>query len=271
MAIDLGDVCPLTVEIRDAGGALAAPGAIALTITLPDLTTTTPTPANPSLGRYQVDYLTVQPGRHSVRWVATGQNASAFTDQFDVRPAVPAYIVSLADAKAQLNLSTTVTTSDEKLRGYIEAATMVIEKHLNEAVAVRSFTEVHDGGWAIALHKTPVVSVTTLASAYTGGTSYLPGDVNVDQAAGILRKTDGDGFANSLRVTYIAGRTIIPPNYTLAAHMIIEHLWRTQRGTGMGSSIAVGAEGESEFLTGFGFSVPHRALELLGPSISGVA
>jgi hypothetical protein len=101
--VDLGDVVPLTVQIRDANGVLANATAVTLTITLPDGTTISPAPANPSVGLYQVDYVTVMEGRHIVRWVATGNNASAYTDSFDVRPVNPPLILSLSAAKAAIN------------------------------------------------------------------------------------------------------------------------------------------------------------------------
>ncbi len=269
MPVDLGDLYPLTVEIRDANGVLAAPGAITLTITLPDQTTATPSPSNPSTGKYQYDYPTTQAGRHIARWLATGQNAGAYVDSFDVRPASPGYIVSLADAKRHLNITT--TTNDEQLRTFIEAATAAVEGHVNKAVIVRSFTEVHDGGYAIALNRTPVISVTTLAPVYTGGTSYLPADLTIASSSGMISLLSGAVLRGPLTITYVAGMPVIPANYTLAAHIIIQHLWQTVRGSGVGSARAYGAEGESEFLTGTGFSIPHRALELLGSSVSGIA
>src|SRR4029078_8544822 len=122
---DLGDVVPLRVEIRDTAGALANAGSVAVTVTAPDETSTTPSVGNTSTGVYTATYTPTQIGRHRVRWVATGVNASAFTDVFDVRSGSSIQLFSLTDARAFLHLSK--TTNDEELRGWIEAATAAVE------------------------------------------------------------------------------------------------------------------------------------------------
>jgi hypothetical protein len=138
---DLGDVVPLTVNIRGADGVLANATAVTLTITLPDGTTTSPAPANPSVGLYQVDYITVMEGRHLVRWVATGNNASAYTDSFDVRPANPPLIMSLSAAKAILNIPSGSTVDDDELRSLVEAVTSAVETYRGEAIVRRTVVE----------------------------------------------------------------------------------------------------------------------------------
>ena len=84
---DLGDVAALSVAITDTTGAAANAGAVALTITLPDGTTTAPIVTNPATGSYTAAYTPTQSGRFGVRWVATGVNACAFTDTFTVAEA----------------------------------------------------------------------------------------------------------------------------------------------------------------------------------------
>ncbi len=74
---DLGDVASLAVAITDSAGAAANAGAVVLTVTLPDGTTVTPTVTNAATGSYTASYTPTLPGRHGVRWVATGANASA--------------------------------------------------------------------------------------------------------------------------------------------------------------------------------------------------
>ena len=129
MAFDFGDLVPLTVQITDAAGAPANPGGITLTITLPDGTTVTLTPTQTGTGLFQVDYAPTMAGRHPYRWVATGANASAYSGVFDVRPADPGYIVSLADAKAHLNKTTGNSPDDEELRGFVEYATEQLDPY----------------------------------------------------------------------------------------------------------------------------------------------
>src|SRR3546814_17325246 len=91
---------------------------MALTITRPDNTTVSVSPVTPvSTGTYTYDYATVQPGRHVVRWVATGANAGAYTDVFDVREAAPPLLFSLADARKHVNATVTTHRSEERRVG----------------------------------------------------------------------------------------------------------------------------------------------------------
>jgi hypothetical protein len=67
--------------------------------------------------------------------------------------------------------------------------------------------------------------------------------------------------------TYQAGYTTVPANIRLGALIIVQHLWETQRGM-MG--VQLGGDGET-YVTGRGFAIPRRAIELLGPQLPGVA
>ncbi|QIJ62551.1 hypothetical protein [Streptomyces sp. JB150] len=266
MPFDLGDVVPLGTTVRDGSGNLANAGSMALTLTLPDNTTVSVNPVTPvSTGTYQYDYATVQPGRHVVRWVATGINAGAYTDVFDVREAAPPLIFSLADARKHVNMPATVTTHDEELRGWVEAATAAVEFFVGP-VARRTVTEVHDRASArtLALRKTPVISVTAVTAVLTGGTSYAVADLDLDGEAGIVRRKDGGLLVGPLRVIYVAGRTTIRANISHAARIILQHLWRTQGG-GIGRPAPGGMDdyAVTEPIPGLGFAVPNRALELL--------
>jgi len=259
---DLADVVPLTVDIRDATGTLAAAGAIVLAITLPDGTTVTPSVTNPSTGRYQVDYPTVQAGRHSVRWVATGANSSAYTDAFDVRPADPGYILSMAEAKKALNIPVTSTTDDEEIRALIAAVAYVVEDYRKEAVVRRVIVEQISTGStrSLLLGKSPVISVTSVSD---GTTTRTTGWV-VDSELGEVTST-GTPFSGDLTVTYVAGRSVIPANFIEAAKVIAKHLWGVQQTAGMGSRVfGVGGDDISAGIAGLGFALPNRAAELLG-------
>lgn len=259
--IDLGDVHPLTIDITDADGAAADAGTVTLTVTLPDGTTETPTVSNPTTGRYQCDFATTQAGRHTARWVATGANAGSYVEVFDVREALPGFIVGLADTKAHLNIAADKTMFDEELRAFIEAATPVVEDVVGPVV-VRTYTEVHNGGPVLVLDHCPVVSLTSITAVLTGGSSYETTDVDTDQDTGVVRRLDGAAFTGPLRVAYRAGRAVIPPNITQGAKEIVRHMWDTQRGHA-GTRPGLG---EEEFVTtGSGFTIPRRVMELLAP------
>jgi hypothetical protein len=271
MPFDLGDTVRLTADSKNAGGTLTNATTVALTVALPDGTTASPAVTNPPAvtGQYTLDYTTVQAGRHSVRWVFTTPN-SAYTDMFDVREASPPGIVSLADAKAHLNIGSSTTTHDDELRGWIESVTHLVEQYTG-ICARGTVVEDHDiqpsGVNALALRRTPVISLTSAAAILTGGTSYTVADLDVDVRMGIVRRLDGGRMYGPLRVTYVAGRTVIPANITAAARIILAHLWRTQYGASRAGSAIGGGEDflVTEQIPGLGYAVPNRALQLLEP------
>lgn len=268
MPYDLADTVRLTADSKDAGGTLANAATATLTITLPDGTTTSPAVTNPpaQTGQYTYDYTTVQAGRHGARWVFTTPN-NAYTDSFDVREAAPPTILSLADAKAHLNIPSTTTTHDEEVRAWVESVTSGIE-HLAGVCVRRTVIEKHDvpshGVHTLALRRTPVLSLTSLVAVLSGGTDYTVADLDVDGPTGIVQRKDGGRLYGPLRATYVAGRAVVPANLTAAAKVILQHLWRTQQGPGRpqlgGDDYSV-----TEQVPGFGYAIPNRALQLLEP------
>lgn len=263
MPLDLGSTVRLNAECRDPGGALTTADAVTVTIGLPDGTTTTAAATETATpGRYQADHATTQPGRHTVRWLFTTPG-HAFTDQFDVREAAPPAILSLTDAKAHLRL--TPTTHDDELRTWIEATTKAVEWFVGPVV-VRTVTEDHDMRQAatLALRQTPVLELTAIAPVLSGGTTYTTGDVDVDAVTGVVQLTAGGYLCGPLRVTYTAGRRIIPANIAAAARIILQHLWRTQQGPGR-PQIGTGDYDVTEPIPGLGYAIPNRAMQLLDP------
>lgn len=264
MAIDVGDFLPdFAFEVRDAAGVLANAGGFVVTLTLPDRTTQTPTVSNPSVGRYEVNYQTQQAGRHVARGVATGLNSSAHVLTWDVRPADPGYIVSLSDAKQHLNK--TNTANDDEIRGFLEAVTEVAEYHCGPVVA-RAYTHrIRSGGYALALPRYPIVSVTSVTSIPDPTTTWLTADLDVDKAAGIVRLASGAPFTSGpWDAAYVAGRTVIPANITRGALIVLDHMWETQRGPSTTRRPPLRDE-ELVAVPGLSFTVPRRAVELFQP------
>lgn len=269
---DLTDLVPLTVQTRDPnnGNVLTNATSVTLTISYVDATgayvAVHPTVSNTSVGQYQVDYAPTQAGRHTVQWVATGVMTSGYSDIFDVRPATPQYLVSLTDIKQYLNILT--ATNDEELRGFVEAATDMVEDIVGPVI-VRTVTETHSRpGRVLVLQQPPVISLVSVSSVFTGGWGYDIGTVDVDPQTGILRRLDGLSVGNSrsypLRVIYRAGRPVVPASITLATKVIIDHLWETQRGHTQGIRPSPGT-GRSSKKTSIVSSIPPRAQELLRP------
>ncbi len=267
MALDLGDVVPLAVTVTDATGTATNASSVTLTITLPDGTTVTPSVANPPAvtGVYTCDYPTVQAGRHVARWTSSGPQA-AYVDAFDVSPAEPGYLISLADAKEQLKI--TSSTSDEEVRRYLGATTVVVEDHVGQAVVRRTFSEEHTANCgAFVLTRNPVISLVSVALV-DGTFTWDVSTLHVSPA-GVVTSPLGISPHGHLAATYIAGMAIVPDNYALAAAIILQHLWDTKRGTRGGPR--PGGLDDSLGVVGAGFAIPNRALELLGGGMPGIA
>jgi hypothetical protein len=198
-----------------------------------------------------------------VRWIATGSNAGAYTDAFDVAEASPPLIVSLADAKRHLNQTT--TTQDEELRGFIGTATDIIEA-LCGPVVVRTFSERIEGcGPTIVLSHTPLVAVTSVVSLRSSGPTYDMANVDVELPTGVLELLDGTWFRGSLRPAYTAGRPVVPRALRMAALVIIQHMWRTQLGSSTAARRRDRGDDYADPIPGMGYSIPNRAMELMGP------
>jgi hypothetical protein len=269
--IDLGGTFQVAVDVRSTAGALVDPGSAALTITLPDGTTATPTVALPSTipGQLRVDYTPVQAGRHAWRMVTTGP-ATSYGDVFDVSPSLPGGIASMADTKAHLNILPTNTANDDELRIFIAATTRAVEKIRGEAIARRTVVERHTFTALTSqytLSTAPVLSVALIERLDQPGT-WSPSDYDLDPDSGTLTcLSTGQPLRGMVRFTYDAGYVVVPWNFQLAAMIITKHLWETQRGRQ--GVVPPGSELEPSF--GPGFAVPNRALELLGGSLPGVA
>ena len=265
----VGAAVTLLTRVRDSGGAPVDPASITLTIRLPDATTvgpfTLPQVVRDSTGVYRFEYVTTTAGLHVARWVTTGP-ATVTEEPFEVAPEwEQAGILSLAEAKQQLNIDPEDTGDDEEIAGFIRSVTAICERHAG-AILRATHVETHSGGYAIALNHTPVLSVTSVLAAVTGVPDQDVADLDVDRAAGVVRRRDGCFIPGPVRVTYEAGRASISPNIRQAALVLLQHMWETQRGTALPRFGA-----EETWDPRLGFSIPRRALELLGDQPPGIA
>lgn len=265
MAIDLGDTYRLTARNLSAAGDLTTATNMALTITRPDGTSVVVDPVVAgSTGVYTYDYATTQAGRHLARWLATGTGAGAYIDAFDVRPADPAYLISLGDAKATLNI--TSTAYDDELRVYIESATTAAEDHRDEILAKRTLTykDTFYNCTEVILPRRPVVSLTSVQNVETG-LLYGTAGYDLDGDTGKVRALTGGNFTGLLKFTYVAGYSVVPAAFTLAVRLIVQHLWETQRGPS-GASRFAGSLDDAALMRfrSMNIFVPPRAQELLG-------
>jgi hypothetical protein len=174
-------------------------------------------------------------------------------------------LIDVAEARQQLNVTNDV--HDVELAYYVSATTAIIEGHIGP-VLPRDVTEVQPGGRVLVLHRVPVWSLLSLTPVLTGGTSYAVADLDVDLGTGIVRRLDGGGFTGPLRVTYRAGRDAVPENIGLAARIIVQHMWETQR-VSAASRPVFGQHEDLIPTPSMGFIIPRRAMELLQPDTLG--
>lgn len=269
MSFQLGEVVPLSVTITDATGQPANAGSVTLTVTLPDGTTdVTADIASTTTGVYDHDYATTQAGRHSVYWEATGANASAFTDAFDVTPVDSVAFVSLADVKAHMNK--TDAGDDDELAGFIIAACQMINDRIGQVAPIGvsdEFTLHRPAGRIIPLTR-PVLSVTSVQIAGNPVTTIPPEDPdnNVEgwrlEVGGVLRHTRYFP-RGTVTVAYRAGMTPVPGNVRLAALELASHLWRSSQLNAQGGR--PGLSGQDDLtMRGWSYALPFRVRELLG-------
>lgn len=263
MAFDLGDVVPLTCEVRTPAGVLQNATAVTLTLTLPDATTTAPTPTNTVTGIYSYDYGTLQAGRHAVRWVFTGANAGALTDVFHVNPAAVASLVSLADMRTKLNLTGADAARDEQLRRYIDVASAVCEAKVGP-VATRTVVEkVDDYAAAVVLDRPPVVSITSVVA---GSVTAAAASYELSATAGVLRAVSGT-LGTDVTVTYVAGRPVVPDDILEGVIELVRHLWKTKQGPTAPNRLGPGESADLYPQPGFGYLLPHRVEQLWAPFV----
>ena len=273
--ISAGGMYMIAFDVLDATGVLTHAATATLTITLPDGTTATPVITDTAVsGQYRLAYQTTIPGRYTAHAVTTGP-VTSWDDEFDAAATPWPAMVSLADAKAQLNMDVTDHAFDDELRDFIAAATGAAESYKHEVIVRRAVTDELDlgcygysyGNWygfrqRFRVRSVPVISLTSVAS-WDGTVTW---DVTQMRAnpSGTVRVMAGMPVTGLVEVAYIAGYAQIPAHYKRGALVILQHLWETQRGQGTVASGVIGTE-EHWRQPGEFFSVPDKAKELFGP------
>lgn len=184
-------------------------------------------------------------------------------------------LVTLAEAKAQLEIDEGDTRFDDELNNvYLPALARTIEINTGEAPERRAVTErlsFRRSVGVFALNVLPVASLTSVARI-DGTETWDVDDLDADPSSGVVVvKGGGSAVQGDVRVVYTAGHETVPGNVKLAALIILQHLWETQRGAVSGSGGALGAEETYAPQAGAGFALPRRALELLGDRMTGFA
>jgi hypothetical protein len=262
MPYDIADSVPLAWDVKDAAGAPANATTATLTITLPDGTTTSPAVTNPPTvtGQYRVTYIPATEGLYTWRAVTTTPN-TAYQDVFAVRGSASPALLSLADAKAHLNITT--TTHDDELREYLEAATEIVENYVGPIVRRTHTARVHGGRrCVIPLPHTQVTAVTAVTAVWDGSSPINLADLSIDGPAGVVSFKNRQGFPyGETDWTYTVGRSSVKANWTLAAKIIVKHNWETQ----LGNLPSIQGGDLVDMTAGTGYLVPFRAMSLLQP------
>lgn len=261
MPYDIADSVPIAWDVKDSAGALTNASTVTLTITKPDGTTETPSVTNPpaSTGQYRVTYVPAVEGRYAWRAVTTVPN-TAYQDVFDVRESVSPSLLSLADAKAHLN--ETGTANDDELREFLEASAEIVESYLGPVVRRTHTARVCGYRTQIALPHTQVQSITSITLVSDGSSPITLSDLAVDTDSGVVGYKNGQSFPyGDMDWTYVVGRTFVKANWTLAAKIILKHLWDTQ----LGNLPSIQGDNPGYVVSGAGYLVPFRAIALLQP------
>lgn len=279
MAYDVGQMVRLPVSVRDATGALTN-ATMAITVTRPDETVYPAPPiVTDGVGVFHADV--VPDGTNYGPWLwtytASGAAVGVYTGQFLVRTPGPR-IVSLVEAKRHLNKDLNITTDDEEIRDFIDAAQFVIEFRLGTAVVPRTVVEYFDGGTDVLhLRNGPVMSIAEVREQWSPGdqrilTAEPDSSVGVSDSnylwdvrgRRILRRMSGYPYqfppgSMNVKITYRIGTQVPAANVHLAALELIGHVWRA-------SQLASGAtrtKEVTESLVAIGYAVPNRVRELL--------
>lgn len=274
--LDIGDKWYGTWSTYNSSGALANPGTVTLSITLPDATTVTSTTSTAVTGVYTATYMPTQAGRHIFAWSATGTWPQAYNDVFEVRDIADIGIISLDDAKSYLNI--TDTTYDDELQRFIDVATDLCENYVGVVLGRSTFAETYDGGVEFLRLRHP--SAISITSVVEGGVTLTAGtDYYLDPTGQRLHRmgttslfyTNTWGFwqlgRQNIVVTYVSGQVKPNPRDIQGVLVTLAYLWETQRG-------AVGVIGNSgdSYTPSPTYSLPLRAQQLLsGTSLPGIA
>lgn len=265
---EVGQTATVALKVYDSTGVLAdlGGGDPVCTVTKPDGTITTATVTKPSTGNYQGAYVTTSAGRHWFTFTGSGTNSGAlpWSDVADVWPADPRFIISLADAKAALNVPAGARVNDDELRLYIAATTEIIEDIVG-AVLSTTRTQTFDGGRNAILLSERATSITSVTVGGTTTTNYvanLSSGVVYAGATGVDWFTDGK---QNVTVAYTTGSSSIDPNVILAAREEVSFLYQLGQ---QGGRPSLGGSVPDMSWTPSGFAVPKRVIELCAPSMA---
>ncbi len=149
-------------------------------------------------------------------------------------------LITLADAKLYLGISTGTTSYDERFNDLINSVSWCFNDETGRKLKSRSITEYRDGDGSTQMftNEYPITSNTTdIDIRVDTDRDYDTGD-KVDSTSIIIYSTpgrivlDGETFetgAQSVKIVYTAGYTTIPYDLAYAAKEYLRVLWNKEK------------------------------------------
>jgi len=216
-------------------------------------------------------------GFYSYSWVATGA-VGLTSDWFDVVDTTPG-LISLADARAELRKAR--TEDDDELARFVDAVNGWAEQTCG-AIIPRSVTEsVTARRGLVQLSVTPVLSLTSatanaVAVDVSGWQLEASSGLVGNQAAvpnlpwftwDLARWGGGSTLTGVYSVTYLAGRSPVPPDLVRGSRRLLKHLWEVMRPQSGAPRLGGGGDDNSQTIPYLGFAVPHQVAEMVAPYV----
>jgi hypothetical protein len=276
---------PITVKQRNVDGTYSPvdAGTVTTTVKLAAVDgtwTTTGTysaPTHDGTGLYHQDIPAADIaaiGHYQYKVVTTGAGAGVQPGDFDVYDPDEPALLPLQDAKDALNIPQATTSSDTEIQNYIATIGTCLEAMTGGPLVNRPVTERAEftpDMMMLQLRQRPIVSVTSITSVPNGAAVDISAGLDIDNLANAVYTKGGwafSAFSPLATVTYVAGwGTAVPPAFNVAARIILQHLWTTQRG-----ATAPPMLGGMELATvpGFPYAIPYGAAELLRGTLNGL-
>jgi hypothetical protein len=276
----LGAPVRLTASFYDMFATLVDPSTVSVNLNLPNGTTVNYTAVRDSTGVYHYDYTPAATGIYDYWFTGTGSNAATqAVDTFTVVPSASTALISLADAKNQLNKAATsinpLSSDNSEILGFITAASEIVNKLCGYSRPT-SFTEYSTPKWnalatpnnvyaSLVVRRLPLWTVTSIVPQFYGGALSLTGLVT-DLDAGIVYIPITSlvvGYIGPVAITYQAGRASVPVVLQEATMLIVQGMWESQRGPAMKPMMG---DDSMVMAPGVGQYIPARALEMMKQS-----
>lgn len=229
MSTDVGALYRTTLAVVSASGQYVTPGAVALSVTLPDMTIASGAVVTDSTGQFHCDYLMTMPGLHKFTWSSVGPNSSEtdYENAINYRS-----VVGLAEMRKFLGI--TDTSRDDVLRDVLGAATHEAEKICGTLVPMQVTNEHIPGNTrqTLRLPSGPVLDATSVSiqSEFPGGPQWTNDMLLVYTESGVIETLSMLGFwFGPWKATYTAGRAELTPALVLGVKEIVFDLWANQR------------------------------------------